>query len=234
MINFFPLAQPQKTSTIIRIFTRHERGFTTWRKSCFSHFFLNTRFICAWSNIMLMCVSTHSFSEKKNLFKGLACIIHKSLHCKMFKLEVLHSWCKARNFFKQHTQNVNLNFRPDSSLYYDLLFLTDEKWHLVRNKNVFNWPHNEVRRMGFFVSWRFLYIRREGYAIIRLESFGTTPLIVRILDVVVAKRRRRTWLYNFRAYMTMTSYTNIAIPAPSHELFFQHTAAVDEKICLLF
>ena len=70
-------------------------------------------------------------------------------------------------------------------------------------------------------------------AIIRLESFGTTPLIVRILDVVVAKRRRRTWLYNFRAYMTMTSYTNIAIPAPSHELFFQHTAAVDEKICLL-
>ena len=61
---FFPLAQPQKTSTIIRIFTRHERGFTTWRKSCFSHFFLNTRFICAWSNIMLMCVSTHSFSEK--------------------------------------------------------------------------------------------------------------------------------------------------------------------------
>ena len=96
---FFPLAQPQKTSTIIRIFMRHERGFTTWRKSCFSHFFLNTRFICAWSNIMLMCVSTHSFSEKKNLFKGLACIIHKSLHCKMFKLEVLHSWCKARNFF---------------------------------------------------------------------------------------------------------------------------------------
>ena len=95
---FFPLAQPQKISTIIRIFTRHERGFTTWRKSCFSHFFLNTRFICAWSNIMLMCVSTHSFSEK-NLFKGLACIIHKSLHCKMFKLEVLHSWCKARNFF---------------------------------------------------------------------------------------------------------------------------------------
>lgn len=26
-------------------------------------------------------------------------------------------------------------------------------------------------------------------------------------------------LYNFRAYMTMTSYTNIAIPVSSHELF---------------
>ena len=198
------------------------------------HTFSLTPVLFVHGQILCWCACQHIHFLKKNLFKGLACIIHKSLHCKMFKLEVLHSWCKARNFFKQHTQNVNLNFRPDSSLYYDLLFLTDEKWHLVRNKNVFNWPHNEVRRMGFFVSWRFLYIRREGYAIIRLESFGTTPLIVRILDVVVAKRRRRTWLYNFRAYMTMTSYTNIAIPAPSHELFFQHTAAVDEKICLLF